>query len=242
MPQYDGPIVDEQNPFYCPSIPADSYHQFLKEARQMLNTERPPDHDIFHSYQRALEKSLSKSDDGGSVCKMDWIRDDPMPPDCAWPSSQPAPGSDELPPYSSVELTRAPAKPRHNTALDSEAAKSLLQLRERQPDFKKKLSDSFSDFEAPPQYARSMVSFHNSSFEFEVSRKGLNFFTASSSPTARVDAYLHSTMDNIGHLIDQLDRALPGIRLAERLRCQPRATPQSIMDFLVENGILIGIR
>jgi hypothetical protein len=63
-----------------------------------------------------------------------------------------------------------------------------------------------------------------------------------SSPVAKTENHGDTDLDpthNLDSIIDALELVLPGIRLGERLRTLDTLTPQMIMDFLVENGILI---
>lgn len=72
MKDYDIPLVDEENPLYCPSLPAVS---FLESIRRQLHENRgtsrentpelSPDHEdhyLLPSFTRLLDKSLTEDD------------------------------------------------------------------------------------------------------------------------------------------------------------------------------------
>lgn len=109
---------------------------------------------------------------------------------------------------------------------------------------KRKYLEDFSDFHAPPKYARSIQSVHDSSFDLVVRREKLQLDDVPSS-SPRGDAYSNTTNGNksdppdIGTLIDLLDATLPGVRLSHRLRAIDPRTVDDIAMFLSVNGMLI---
>ena len=96
---------------------------------------------------------------------------------------------------------------------------------------------SFSDLDAPSNYARSQPSFHDSSFDIEVQHEKLEYFlnVIESSPQ-KAPQNLRAEIPEVKTLADRLDSALPGIRLRERLLALKHHTPEALMDFMAENG------
>jgi hypothetical protein len=103
-----------------------------------------------------------------------------------------------------------------------------------------KRKNDFSDFAAPPKYARSLLSVHDSSFDLEVWPEKLKFTGVKPSPTDATnvlkDRNSATSPSDLDKLIDNLDSELPGIRLKERLWRLDIINPQSLMDFLCKNG------
>ncbi|KDR78620.1 hypothetical protein GALMADRAFT_223884 [Galerina marginata CBS 339.88] len=106
------------------------------------------------------------------------------------------------------------------------------------PDLKRK--SPFSDFGAPPKYARSVQSVHASSFDIEVFHEKLQYNQTRSSPMTPKELLkdLGLVDDLDGSLIARMDAALPGMRLKERLFELGHDTPQAWMDFLSDHGYI----
>lgn len=217
------PATDDKNPLYCPQITKSSY---LKAVNHNLSlrgrgpTVRPAKAGMrlvggsgkSTSSDRILEAYFSSGNN--------WINHD----------NSPVSGEDELPPYSSIDLSASPGQQNKSDArLSGDAFWGR--------GIKRKSSETFSDFRAPPKYARSIQSVHDSSFDVEFLREQLRFLPSSPAATAVVsnanNPLGNSDLENIVH---QLDSTLPGIRLGERLRALDPLTPQTIVDFLVGNG------
>lgn len=225
MPVYVMPIVDDNNPLYCPAIPATLY---LKSLRGRFNksgwSHRRPA--LFQSFARTLEQSTrtEDSDDDDDTIGSDWI----------------------LGNYYALGLKQSLVRRQHLVSsvtgeLDhdpiQEKSIDYLASPKRFKGFSLKRKLCFSDLGAPPKYARSQPSFHNSSFDIEVQHEKLEYFsnTMESSPQK---APKHSTAEkpDVETLADRLDSTLPGIRLRERLLALTYRTPEAFMDFMSENG------
>jgi len=224
------PTVDDKNPFYCPAIPAALYLKSLR-GRPHKSGRSHRRLDLFQSFARTLEKSARTydSDDGEDAIESDWILGDHY-----------ARGRkrllarhkhlEDLPSYSESPVTRE----LDHHFLQEKPVNYLAStnLFER---FSLKRKLSFSDLGAPPKYARSQPSYHDSSFDIEVQHEKLEYFIDSS--PQRASHHSGAEMPDITTLADRLDSALPGIRLRERLLGLKYLTPEAFMDFMAENGM-----
>jgi len=218
--------ADDNNPLYCPHISKSTYLEGLSQyvtLRGAQGSHRPSGYrgsrlrsDDSHSSDRILGEYFASGNN--------WF---------------PTPGEDVLPPYSST-VTDPSLTLQTIPVILGPTTSTITRL--PGPRLKRKSSETFSDFGAPPKYARSLQSIHDSSFEIEVRRHRLLFSDMPSSPVAKTENHGDTDLDpahNLDSIIDALELVLPGIRLGERLRTLDTLTPQIIMDFLVENGILI---
>ena len=227
MPVYVKPIVDDSNPLYCPAIPAALY---LKSLRGRFNKSgwshrrghgRP---DLFQSFARTLEQSTRSedSDDDDDTIGSDWIL-----------GNYYASG----PKQSLVRRQRLEAFLTGELDHDS-IQENYLASPKRFQNFSLKRKLCFSDLNAPPKYAKSQPSYHDSSFDIEVLHEKLDYFSNAmeSSPHQKAPQHSRAERPDIETLADRLDSTLPGIRLRERLLALTYRTPEAFMDFMSENG------
>ena len=232
----NNPLIDDKNPFYCPAIPAATYLKSLRSRTRNLTRPSQYFQNASVSFTNVLEKSLldaatEKSDD---YMGTDWILGDYFTSGRGWFSSP----LEELPPYSPTESAKTQTKAQapgigktKNALLPTAAlgADRCVGLKRKSP---------FSDFGAPPKYARSVQSLHESSFDIELRREQLRYSDVESSPGKNNDTLgtVEHPEANVINLINKLDVALPGIRLKERLWQYRYDTPQALMDFLGDHG------
>jgi len=227
------PLVDEKNPLYCPAIPAAAYLKSLRNKVQHIGNRASNDVDISLSFSKGLDGLSHEHDvesDGHKTIGSDWILGDYFSSGKGWFSS-PSPGPEDLPPYSPIAHVRV-------TKTQNQAENGTMYANRN--DLKRK--NHFSDFGAPPKYARSVQSFHESSFDLEVYRERLDFSLAGTPPPASkgMGLVLPAILDDDNAtLIAQLDAIMPGIRLKDRLSNLVDGTPQDLMDYLAEHGISI---
>ncbi|PPQ76912.1 hypothetical protein CVT26_001229 [Gymnopilus dilepis] len=227
----DMPLVDENNPFYCPAVPATLYLESLRMKTNNLDFHRSHLSDY---PARALGDS-AKAHGGSDFDSSDWVLRE-LFVGRGWFSGQ-HPPTDDLPPYSPPGPVRGQLEslgPVQNVVESTTlSSKSDFALKE-----------AFSDFDAPPKYARSLLSCHDSSFDLEVHHERLRFDTlATSSPSLKKQVKTSDTgVDNLGLLIHKLDSALPGMRLRDRLWELNPTNAQILLEFLCEQGVLRAYR
>jgi len=218
------PATDDNNPLYCPQITKSSY---LKAVNHSLSLRgRGPT-------VRPAKTGVRLVGGSGKSTSSDRILEAYFSSGHHWINynSSPVSGDDELPPYSSIDLSGSPGQ--QNKSADARLSEGAFGGR----GIKRKSSETFSDFRAPPKYARSIQSVHDSSFDVEIFRKQLRFLPSSPAVTAVVsDTNASLGNSDLENIVYQLDLTLPGIRLGERLRALDPLTPQTIVDFLVGNG------
>ena len=225
MPIYLTPIVDDNNPLYCPDIPAALYLKSLR-GRSYKSGRSRRRQGLFQSFARILEQSTrTENSDNDDFMKSDWIL-----------GNYYAPGHKQLLRhqhlghlYSSVarELD-------HHSIQESD---NHLDSPKRFQSFSLKRKLSFSDLGAPAKYARSQPSFDNISFDVEVRHEKLEYFPSTiASPPQEVPQHFRAKKPEVRTLADRLDSILPGIRLRERLLALKYRTPEAFMDFMSENG------
>ncbi|KAH0585620.1 hypothetical protein H2248_008846 [Termitomyces sp. 'cryptogamus'] len=251
------PSVDIDNPLYCPAIPAASYIKSLQDRSrptsskvQLRRKKR-----LVASFARALQDALladtgdfSDDDRYGKTIPQSHqshvLGKHPSPID--------SPSSDEASPL----LNSIPRWERENRQDMWDYGHFA---------FKKRKRDTFSDIYGSPQYARSVFSAHDSSFDVSVKREKLSFLDLPGSPVKTVFSEGFENTDVVSMLtlrvrdleerlfgppigtesdrdirafIEVLDDVLPGIRLKDRLFELPIISHQSIIDFLGTNGYL----
>jgi hypothetical protein len=223
MPVYVLPIVDNNNPLYCPDIPAALY---LKSLRGRFNKSGPWSHrrpDLFQSFARTLEQSTrtEDSDDDDDTIGSDWILGNYY----ASGHKKSLVRCQNLEDFVSRELDH-----------DSIQGNCMASPKRFQ-NFSLKRKLFFSDLGAPPKYARSQPSFHDSSFDIEVQHEKLEYFSnvLESSPQ-KAPQHSRAERPDIEALADRLDSTLPGIRLRERLLALTYRSPEAFMDYMSENG------
>jgi hypothetical protein len=227
MPVYVIPVVDDNNPLYCPAIPAALYLKSLRgRSYKSGRSRRHPD--LFQSFARTLEQSTRTQDSDND----DSMESDRILGNYYVPGHKPSLVRHQHLGrfYSSVtgELDHHSIREKYINCLASPKRFQRFSLKHK---------FSSSDLGAPSKYARSQLSFHDSSFDIEVQREKLEYFmnTLESSPQ-RVPQHPRTEMPDVKTLADRLDSALPGIRLRERLLALKHHTPEAFMDFMSENG------
>ena len=227
MPNYTNPLVDEKNPLYCPAIPAATYRKELRFRTQKLakakNSSRG---NLTRSFGYSLEQFFREGSKNDDSIGSDWILGDYFTSGQGWFSSQPS-AAEELPPYSPMAV-RAQAKVPQ--ILDISSTSVVRHLKRK---------NDFSDFGAPPKYARSLPSAHDSSFDMELCWEKLQFTGVKLSPADTTKVLQQGSpapKPDLDKLIDKLGSELSGIGLKERLRKLGIITPQSLMDFLCIHG------
>ena len=221
MPVYVIPTVDDNNPLYCPAIPAALY---LKSLRGRFNKSRWPRRpDLFQSFARTLEQSTRSEDSDDDVAVgSDWILGNYHAPG----HKQSLVGPQHLEDFVTGELDRDTIQEKY------------LASPKRFQNFSLKRKLCFSDLGAPPKYARSQPSFHDSSFDIEVQHEKLEYFlNAIESSPQNTPQHPRAKRPDIETLADRLDSTLPGIRLRERLLALTYHTPEAFMDFMSEHGM-----
>ncbi|KAH0585621.1 hypothetical protein H2248_008846 [Termitomyces sp. 'cryptogamus'] len=172
------PSVDIDNPLYCPAIPAASYIKSLQDRSrptsskvQLRRKKR-----LVASFARALQDALladtgdfSDDDRYGKTIPQSHqshvLGKHPSPID--------SPSSDEASPL----LNSIPRWERENRQDMWDYGHFA---------FKKRKRDTFSDIYGSPQYARSVFSAHDSSFDVSVKREKLSFLDLPGSPVKTV--------------------------------------------------------
>lgn len=231
----NGPLIDDKNPFYCPAIPAAVYLQSLRCRPRTTTRSSYLFPSVSQSFTTVLEESFQDAAVTGESQEnigSDWVLGDYFTSGRGWFSSP----LDDLPPYSPHGVTRAHSREQAVGFRQEKGNPTVSALSINQRGVKRK--SLFSDFGAPPKYARSVQSVHESSFDIELRREQLFFSDMPSSP--RMDVELLRTLERLENdmifLIEKLDAAMPGIRLRSRLWELKNETPQALMDFLAHNG------
>ena len=228
------PSVDENNPLYCPEYPKSTYikvvnrYLSLRRGRKTLGDQRQTlkQQSLLLLSDSSIRSTSSERILGEFLSGNNWF-------------SRPIDGDADLPPYTFTDPSWSPSLPKgpHFNLVDTAA--NYAPVSKYGARMKRKSSITFSDLLAPPKYARSVPSAHDSSFDVEVRREKLRFFDIPSSPTRNLAGNINSHPPNdVDYLVHQLALALPGIRLEERLRALNLLTPQVIMDFLADHGHL----
>ena len=227
MPVYVIPIVDDNYPLYCPAIiPADLY---LKSLRGRFNKSgwshcRPG---LFQSFTRTLKQSTRTEDsDDDDTIGSDWV----------------------LGNYYALGHKPSLVRRQHlgdsvtgeldHNSIQGKPVNYLASSPKRFQSFSLKRKLCFSNLGAPPKYARSQPSCHDSSFDIEVQHERLEYFsnTMESSPPQKALQNSRTERLDVETLADRLDSTLPGVRLRERLLALTYRTPEAFMDFMSENG------
>ncbi|KAF9007379.1 hypothetical protein BDQ17DRAFT_1539788 [Cyathus striatus] len=268
------PILDPiNNPFYCPAIPPAAYINALKgQVRRYQRRRRGvesrghkkgKDDSLLLRYAKILKRTMdfeiSEGREERNCGSVGWLAgslprrgstsgssDSPdgleglLPPLPTWEQSQSYVA--ETPTHFSYRtrkrsrtITRSPATVRSSCTTHKRNNFSLA---------------AYTDLRGPPRYARSIQSFHESSFDVEVKRERLDYYDNRfvSSPAilkhsqAKDDSDLSNAtkVDDVHSFIDRLDGELiPGSRIKERIiNSNLELTFQNIVDFLAQNGNL----
>ena len=227
MPVYVIPVVDDNNPLYCPAIPAALY---LKSLRGRFNksgwSHRRPG--LFQSFARTLEQSTrtEDSDNDDDTIGSDWILGNYY----ALGHKQSLVRRQHLGDSVTGELD--------HDSIQGKPVNYLASSPKPFQSFRLKRKLCFSDLGAPPKYGRSQPSCHDSSFDIDVQHEKLEYFSNTMESSSPQKASQHSRAERLDAetLADRLDSTLPGIRLRERLLALTYRTPEAFMDFMSENG------
>lgn len=218
------PVVDNSNPFYCPrEVAPDS-----EDARRGVTFRRTNRNAI----PNALASDVSGSADSDLILGKFFNTRKP------WPFTS-ASALEDLPPYSDCSTgSESPLlRARSSKGEGKPSKENRIYARKRSS------CEAFSDFDAPPEYARSIQTVHLSSFDLDVRHETLQLNGVLSSPRLLSDTTVPRTNGNNNQdphsmisLIEKLDAALPGVRLSERLWSLKPLDLQNIADFLSDNG------
>ncbi|OBZ72512.1 hypothetical protein A0H81_07389, partial [Grifola frondosa] len=258
----DGPIIDDQNPFYCPAVSARAFIDTLQSQLRSASALGFPDISDAHSvssFAKRLQVSITEDD------MSDLVRSPALPKALTAPSLH-APVLDD-----SSSSDQVPGLDRSVSPLTRLVEKSGSDV-DRKSGFKRKRSssmDAFSELLASPKHGRSFDEYNDKSFQLSAKAERLQFFPRntvpipvySSSPRA-YNAAKTSTMSalrrkvatlehelygqpvgtqtprGLKSLISHLDLLFPGIRLKERLYALETVTHQRIADILAVDGHL----
>lgn len=225
------PLVDEQNPLYCPGITADAYLQSLRtriafqSVRSLVTRNQDLSQSFAHVFGRLSHGEDSSSDARETTFRVNW---DIQSQGCLASRCS----SEDLPPYSPISSARQKRMSRvHAQMADGTRT-------EAPDDIILKRKSSFSDFDAPPKYARSLESPHDSSFDVDDFHETLRYDVSGSTPESK-EAPLVNVIQkdtDISTLLIKFDTAFPSLRLKEKLLDANAATAQDIADVLSEHG------
>ncbi|KAF7290065.1 hypothetical protein HMN09_01311600 [Mycena chlorophos] len=243
MPSTSLPVIDENNPLYCPSVPAAAYLSSLR--RKALHVPAAAPQNDLPSFARVLVQAdnyqpnlRTEDDDESTLVKKTASSSGNANPDAA-------------------------ADPK------AKAAKAVP-VPVLRPPLKRKRSDStsLSALRGSPKYARSELSITQSSFEISVKRERIQYFShkytyspfiaqpskSAKKPASQVvelKARVRALEDEfygppigtesprgLKPFIARLDAFMPGIRLQERLLRLPDLSHQTIADYLGQQGLL----
>jgi hypothetical protein len=220
MQNYVLPSIDEQNPLYCPALPAASYLNSLRrQLRQSHNsrthTVQPQEDRLLHSFTHILNQAFLQDDN-----------DQPDP--TGYDSSRREPSRQLGLKYSIPSWEREVSL---NLTLGDTSGHSGLPYRPINPLLKRKRT-SFSDIKGPKKQARSFQSINNISFEFSVKREKLYFFV----PNAQTTPYATNKYAEPFGRPDPISRkSVPTVKdLALKIRVLESAC--SILQILVGKG------
>ncbi|KAG6918415.1 hypothetical protein DXG01_014594 [Tephrocybe rancida] len=244
MITFASPSIDINNPFYCPAVPAASYikslqNQVHRKTRSRVQS-RINDR-LAVSFVRVLEHALlmdtydSSDDNYGQTTSTSRL----------------------------IAHQRSPGSSSSGDEAHSLSATIPLWEREDGQDswnqvhvtLKKRKRDSFSDIRGPPQYAKSLLSAHDSSFDVSVKREKLSYSEVPGSPIdferaapgIRDDISMLTirVRDLEGEVSDESSKNRTLDTHAERLFGPPIGTesPRDIHAFIKRlDGMLPGIR
>ncbi|KAJ7081613.1 hypothetical protein B0H15DRAFT_854440 [Mycena belliarum] len=236
MSAYSYPLVDNQNPLYCPTISASSY---LSSVRRRVRVQRLKPQTLsqnnrnLDSFVNALEKALQE--------KKPVLRElSPSDDDCALPLSSVLP---------------------ENLDFSFNHATTSRPLLKR-----KFSGSSFRELHSPAKYPRSTRSVREVSLEVDAKAQQNRYFPPKPQNSSRALLMKHSMKTDIPGelkakiqiLEDQLNGPpigtesprgiksfvqllaglLPGMHLQERILKLPELSHQGIADFLSEHGLL----
>ncbi|KAF9525813.1 hypothetical protein CPB83DRAFT_743348, partial [Crepidotus variabilis] len=194
----NAPIVDNQNPFYCPAIPKSAFLGVIVDRNKARRN------GVIFQELTPLSESSGDPTTGVDMVGSDWILGQYFSSSRNnWLADS---SLHDLPPYTSSESL---------VPHDSPTDLRHLQAQKRRP--KRKSSETFSDFDAPPKYARSIQSVHESSFDLEVRRDKLRLDAISSPSIDLGNLGSTGSLSNVSvaTVINLLEISLPGLRLRQ---------------------------
>ncbi|GBE90107.1 hypothetical protein SCP_1801310 [Sparassis crispa] len=246
---FNEPVIDDQNPFYCPTVTAISYLETLRrELHAPSRYTTTAIHEKLHpSFSKRLEQSMDEDD------LLDLLY-------------QPIPAARDSPDISSL-LSNSLQNPTLNWERRTPAPTSdQYDLRQDHPELRMKRKrshsvETFSDMVGPPKHERSFQSVNDDSFYLSAKAQRICYFPdtkGASSPRhdglameGDVEGKIRALEDELygphigtetprglSVLINHLDTLLPGIRLKERLYALKDVTHQHIADMLGADGHL----
>lgn len=207
MQTHSFPLIDAENPLYCPAVSAAAYIETIRRRlqRNRINSHgtRSQNDQFLSSFARVLDLALLEDE---SCFSNDSTCYDASGPDLGQSSRSHSSGLGGLayhvPPW---ELDNS------SNSLILPSAERKLVSRPSRPTLKRKRS-SFSDILGSPQHAQSLHSFHDSSFEVIVKREKLDY---SGGPGFRTSPFIAPT--DSGGPWNNVDRDTAG-DLALRIR------------------------
>ncbi|KAL6301507.1 hypothetical protein BKA93DRAFT_919725 [Sparassis latifolia] len=239
---FNEPVIDDQNPFYCPTVTAISY---LETLRHELHAHPSRYTTAIHeklrpSFSKRLEQSMDEDD------LLDLLY-------------QPIRAARDSPDMSSL-LSNSLKNPTLNWERGTPAPTSdQHDLRQDHPELRVKRkrshsAETFSDMVGPPKHERSFQSVNDDSFYLSAKAHRICYFPdtkGASSPRHDARPCIWTPADELygphigtetprglSVLINHLDMLLPGIRLKERLYALKDVTHQHIADMLGADGHL----
>ncbi|TFK34573.1 hypothetical protein BDQ12DRAFT_689521 [Crucibulum laeve] len=245
MQSYAHPLVDDDNPLYCPAVSVTAYMNHLRhklDRKYLFQRQHRNNDDLLLSFASVLDKAITQQD----FYKDDEKKDEDE--DSRWLVHHvPLMGvSDRTSSGSRNGLPAIPGweKDVEESYIPKYARIDIKSISQAQPNLKRKRS-SFTDLHGPPRYARSFQSTHDSSFDVDIKREQLHYsdaiFRSSScfSQDRTEDILVDNSSSALEALVGQIDSILPGVRLKERLLRIGKLTYQTITDYLAEHGIFL---
>lgn len=157
LTKYSTPIIDEQNPFYCPSVPAASFLQSLRQkvsleshSRHTLGYSQGQDEFSTPSFAKLLDQSISEEDLLDLMYRRPTLPGSPLDEDSSL---------DSIYPVSHRLGYRQPG--------------SDVDRERREPSV---ASESFSDLQGPMIHERSFLAVNDGSFELSAKADRIQYF------------------------------------------------------------------
>ncbi|KAL1744625.1 hypothetical protein HDZ31DRAFT_38200 [Schizophyllum fasciatum] len=244
------PVVDEQNPLYCPSLSATSYLENLRrQVARDSYAQSALGEDPLLSFARLLQNALHETDSQPRPAhytrsKAAWAPCSPQLPRALYSASNGdlTLGSDLTLDSSFFQLD--------STVCDGTRNFAVPYFDFKQPVVrpKRRLSD-FSDLNGSSQLDKSQLSNQDTSFDVVVKHECLDYdvydpdcapppYSPARAPKKRRISEELASPRGVANLVDRLSSLLPGIRLKERLYALSNLGHQTIADFLADNGLL----
>ncbi|KAH9481854.1 hypothetical protein JR316_0006384 [Psilocybe cubensis] len=180
----------------------------------------PHNRDLSRSFVRVFGRLLHKAD-SSSEAREDTFMDtcDLSAQGCLVDHCS----SEDLPPYSPLSSARE----KHDAQGTQGRQTEGIPLKRK---------SHFSDFYAPPKYARSLESPHNSSFDVETFHETLCYDVSGSTP--QFTDTLAQNKDDVSILLKTFRGLFPDLHLQDKLANVDPITVQAIADVLCEHGYI----